>query len=255
MNGAPAKPISGTGDAARIMPIASSSGATAAAGSKARRRATSAADRIGAAITGPRPSTISKSTPEAGQRGGDVGEQDRRVDAEPADRLEGDLGAERRVAGDLDQRRPLADGPVLGEGPAGLAHEPDRRGVDRLAAAGSQEAGRARVGRRGRGDGSRARRGDGIRARRGDGSRRAHRPASTAAKAVAAAASVSSISASPWASGDEPGLELRRRQQDAGVEHRAEEAAVGGPVGGRTPPRPSPAHRRGRRRSAATRRG
>ena len=47
-------------------------------------------------MTGPTPSTISKADPDARERRHDVGEQDGRVDAEPADRLEGDLGAQRR---------------------------------------------------------------------------------------------------------------------------------------------------------------
>ena len=86
-----------------------------------------------------------------------------RVDAELADRHEGDLGAQLRRLGELEDPVALAEPPVGGEAPARLAHEPDGRGVDRLAAAGAQEA------------------------------------VVHAAKAVRAASSVASISAGPWA--------------------------------------------------------
>ncbi len=43
------------------------------------------------------------------------------------------------VAADLEQRIALAQGAVLGHVAAGLPHEPDGRGVDRLAPAGFEE--------------------------------------------------------------------------------------------------------------------
>ena len=94
MNGAPANPMSGTGDARRTSPIASSNGATAASGSNGRKRARSAAVRTGWSMTGPTPSRMSNAIAEPGQRGRDVGEQDRRVDAEAVHGLERDLGAQ-----------------------------------------------------------------------------------------------------------------------------------------------------------------
>ena len=74
--------------------IASSSGATASAGSNGR----SAVDVGGGADRrlddGADAGLDLEGDAEAGERGGDVGEQDRRVHAEPADRLEGDLRAQ-----------------------------------------------------------------------------------------------------------------------------------------------------------------
>ena len=69
-----------------------------------------------------------------------IGEQDRRIDFDAAHRLERDLGGEVRRAAQLQQRVPLAQRAVLAHVPAGLPHEPDRRGVDRLAAAGAEES-------------------------------------------------------------------------------------------------------------------
>ena len=63
MNGAPANPMSGTGDELRTSPIASSSGATAASGSNGRKRARSAAVRTGWSMTGPTPSRMSNAIP------------------------------------------------------------------------------------------------------------------------------------------------------------------------------------------------
>ena len=74
------------------------------------------------------------------ERQHDVGEQDGRVDAELADRHQRDLGAQVRGLGELQDPVALAELPVGGERPARLAHEPDRRGVDRLAPAGAHEA-------------------------------------------------------------------------------------------------------------------
>ena len=54
-------------------------------------------------------------------RGHDVGEHHGRVDAVPAHRLEGHLGAELRRAGELEERVPLADarGTRAASGPPG----------------------------------------------------------------------------------------------------------------------------------------
>ena len=69
-----------------------------------------------------------------------IGEQDRGVDVDAAHRLQRDLGRELGRAADLEQRVALAQRAVLGHVAAGLPHEPDRRGVDRLAPAGFEES-------------------------------------------------------------------------------------------------------------------
>ena len=77
--------------------------------------------------------------PDGVDRHHDVGEQDGGVHAIPAYRLEGQLGRELPVADGL-QDRPCAPGrPVLGQGPARLAHEPHRGARDRLAEAGAHK--------------------------------------------------------------------------------------------------------------------
>ena len=117
---------------------------------------------------------------QALERQRDVGEQDRRVDPQPLDRLERHLGAEIGDAGDLQEAVPLPHRAVLGERAARLAHEPHRRPVDGLGPAGLQEPERAiaRVSP------------DGV----------AHVPPSDAGIASRAASRAASISASPWAS-------------------------------------------------------
>ena len=69
------------------------------------------------------------------ERQHDVGEQHRGIDAQQLDGHQGDLGAQLRGLGDLEDAVALAHAPVGLERPAGLAHEPDGRRVDRLAAA------------------------------------------------------------------------------------------------------------------------
>ena len=57
-----------------------------------------------------------------------VGEQDRRVEAEPADRLQRRLDRERGVIAEIEKRRgPGAKLAIFGQIAARLAHEPDRR--------------------------------------------------------------------------------------------------------------------------------
>ena len=69
-----------------------------------------------------------------------IGKQDRRVDLDAADRLQRDFGGEIGRAADVEQRIALAQRAVLAHVAAGLAHEPDRRGVDRLPPAGFEES-------------------------------------------------------------------------------------------------------------------
>ena len=112
-----------------------------------RRRARTAASRArsAAARIGPvddRPDAVHEAhiDADARERRGDVGEQDRRVHAQPADRLERDLGAQRRVAPRSARASPRSRmARYSGKRAAGLAHEPDGRRVDRLPPAGAQE--------------------------------------------------------------------------------------------------------------------
>ncbi len=73
--------------------------------------------------------------------GEDVGEQDGRVQLEPLQRLQRHFAGEFRI---LRQRHEAAGagagGAVFGQVAAGLAHDPDRRGVGGLTAQGAQEA-------------------------------------------------------------------------------------------------------------------
>ncbi len=63
----------------------------------------------------------------------DVGEHHGRVDAVAAYRLQRHLGAELRRPCELEEAVLLAERAVLRQRATGLAHEPDRRVLDRLA--------------------------------------------------------------------------------------------------------------------------
>src|SRR5690606_8815663 len=63
-----------------------------------------------------------------------VGEDDRGVQREPSQRLEGDLDGDVGAAHRLHERAPLPQLPVLGEIATGLAHEPDRGTVEPFSA-------------------------------------------------------------------------------------------------------------------------
>src|SRR6266581_442169 len=76
------------------------------------------------------------------ERQQDVGEQDGGVDGEATDRLERDLGGEVGRVTQLEQRVLLAQRAIFREVTARLAHEPDRGGVDGLAATRPQKAGK-----------------------------------------------------------------------------------------------------------------
>ncbi len=69
----------------------------------------------------------------------DVGEQDRGVEFESAQRLHRDLDGEIRVPDGLENVVVPTQLSVFGEVPAGLPHEPHRRAVDRLPPARAQE--------------------------------------------------------------------------------------------------------------------
>src|SRR5256885_13420658 len=69
----------------------------------------------------------------------DVGEEDRRVDAEAVDGLQRDFGRRLRVPGKLEESVPLAHRPILRQIAAGLPHEPDGSVRRRRPARGAQQ--------------------------------------------------------------------------------------------------------------------
>ena len=74
----------------------------------------------------------------------DVGEQDRRVEAEAPDRLQCHLGRQRRRVAQIEEAAGFrSHGPVLGQVSPRLPHQPDWRWRHRLAGERSQEAARA----------------------------------------------------------------------------------------------------------------
>ena len=73
------------------------------------------------------------------ERKQDVGEEDRRVDAEP-EGLQRDRQRKLGRLADLEERVLFAERAVLGHVAARLPHEPHRRDVGRLAPASAEEA-------------------------------------------------------------------------------------------------------------------
>ena len=65
--------------------------------------------------------------------------QNRRVEVEPANRLECDFHGQLRRLDELKERVLVLERPILGQGAPGLAHEPHRRVIHRSATAGAQE--------------------------------------------------------------------------------------------------------------------
>ena len=141
MNGAPAKPMSGTRSpsAARARRTVSKTKGTVSAGSTlgepldVGRRAHRAVDDGALA-----PREL-EADAERLHHEQDVGEEDGRVHAELLDRQHRHLGRRVRRPAELEEPEPLADRAVLGQEAAGLAHEPDRREGRRAAAAGGEE--------------------------------------------------------------------------------------------------------------------
>ena len=142
VNGAPAKPISGTRPPSSrlIWRIASSTCASASRGSNRRTRVEVG---LGAQrVLDRRPFALDEVERDAHrlERQQQIGEQDRRVDLDAAHRLQRDFGREIGRSAELEQRIALAQRAVLAHVAAGLAHEPDGRRVDRLPAAGLEES-------------------------------------------------------------------------------------------------------------------
>ena len=73
------------------------------------------------------------------QRQHDVGEHHRRIDSEPAHRLQSHLGAELRLGHDFGQRPALAHLAVLGQRTTRLAHQPYRCRIHRTPVRGIDE--------------------------------------------------------------------------------------------------------------------
>ena len=101
--------------------------------SATRSRSTSAAESI--RLLDHRPDALDELDVDAHAEDGrhDVGEEDGRVDAVPAHRLQRHLRAELRRSRDLEEAVLLPQRAVLGQRAARLAHEPDRRPLGRLA--------------------------------------------------------------------------------------------------------------------------
>ena len=81
------------------------------------------------------------------QRHHDVAEEDGGIDVVPAHGLQRDLGDETGVGARVEHGRPSSGGPILGQGTAGLAHEPDGQPLP-LALPSSSEQGRFGLGHR-----------------------------------------------------------------------------------------------------------
>ena len=105
----------------------------------------SSVERIGFSIC--RPFALDEIEADAHrlEREEQIGEEDGRVHVDAAHRLQRDLGRQIGRATELEQRVALAQRAVLAHVAAGLAHEPDRRGVDGLEPAGFQESGSGSV--------------------------------------------------------------------------------------------------------------
>ena len=90
---------------------------------------------------GPDPGLDADPDPGQAQRHHNVGEEDGGVDAVAAHRLEGDLGGPLGTQAEVEHggARAAAQGPVLGQGAPGLAHEPHGRAVGALAVQGAQQ--------------------------------------------------------------------------------------------------------------------
>ena len=132
MNGAPAKPISGTlqlaaQQADRLEHVGELLARLEASqrGDVGRRRDRRLDHRALALVE-------VEGNPERRERHQQVGEEDGGVEGEGADRLQRDLDGQLWRPAHLEHRVLLAQRPVLGHVPPGLPHEPDGRAVHRL---------------------------------------------------------------------------------------------------------------------------
>ena len=143
MNGAPAKPMSGTRPAERALdlPDRVEHVAERLARLEAARRARDRL-RVRSGVLDRRPFALDEVEGDAHrlERQQQIGKQNRRVHLDAAHRLERDFGREIGRSTEIEQRIALAQRAVLAHVPAGLAHEPDWRRVDRLPPAGFEES-------------------------------------------------------------------------------------------------------------------
>ncbi len=206
MNGAPANPITGTGDSRRRSRIASSSGPTDASGSNGRIRATSAAVRIGRSMTGPTPSTSSTSTPAPGSG---VVMSANTIAASTSRRCTGcRLTSAHRAASPTISTRRARSRILRYSGSERPAWRMNQTGV--VSTGSPRSARRSRVARAGRSTS-----GPGHGGERAIGRLERGREFGRAV-----------------GEREEPGLERRGRKEDASVEHRPEERAECRPIRG-----------------------
>ena len=142
VNGAPAKPISGTRPASCRLDEADRL--------EDRRQALARLERGERVDVGlgpdrpldPRPVALDEVEGEAHglERQQEVGEDDGGIERQAPDRLQRDLGRELGRPAQLEHRVALAQRAVFLHVSARLAHEPDRGGVNRLTPARSQES-------------------------------------------------------------------------------------------------------------------
>ena len=142
VNGAPANPISGVPPSSATSPRTASVMNGTCSGVRSGIASTSAEGAHRRGDHRPDAGLDVEVDADGLERQHDVGEEDRRVHAVPADRLQRDLDDQLGVHAGLEHPDALAQLEVLRQRPAGLAHEPDRRVRDRLAAAALQERAR-----------------------------------------------------------------------------------------------------------------
>ena len=140
MNGAPQKPITGVrpSSSRRSSRTASATNGTASAARALAQRVhlRAGAHRLGQLRAG----VEGHPHAERLERQQDVGEDDRGVEREAAQRLQRGLDRQLRRLAQRQEVHALAQRAVLRQVAAGLPHDPQRRAVDRLAPAGAQEA-------------------------------------------------------------------------------------------------------------------
>ena len=140
MNGAPQKPITGVrpSSSRRSSRIASATNGTVSAEGRGVNASTCARVRTGLGEL--RPRVERHLAAERFERQQDVREDDRGVEREAAQRLQRDLDRQLRRLAQREEVDLLTQRAVLRQVAAGLAHDPQRRAIDRLAPARPEEA-------------------------------------------------------------------------------------------------------------------